>query len=75
MTPAMLYQQALDAGDYQPDAVQRQTVDALTVIQQALIEKENATLPPESGGLRGRLQRLWGKPTSKQQVPVQGLYM
>lgn len=75
MTPAMLYLQALDAGDYQPDAVQRQTVDALTVIQQALIEKENATLPPESGGLRGRLQRLWGKPTSKQQVPVQGLYM
>ncbi|MEG2042097.1 MAG: cell division protein ZapE, partial [Hafnia sp.] len=75
MTPAMLYQQALDAGDYQPDAVQRQTVDALTIIQQALIEKENATPPSESGGLRGRLQRLWGKPTSKQQVPVQGLYM
>lgn len=71
----MFYQQALDAGDYQPDAVQRQTVEALTVIQQALIERERSTPVAESRGLRGRLQSLLGKPAAKPQEPVQGLYM
>lgn len=75
LTPTMLYQQALDAGDYQPDAVQRQTVEALTAIQQALIERERATPVAESRGLRGRLQSLWGKSAAKSQEPVQGLYM
>lgn len=75
LTPTMLYQQALDAGDYQPDAVQRQTVEALTVIQQALIERERSTPVAESRGLRGRLQSLLGKPAAKPQEPVQGLYM
>lgn len=75
LTPTMLYQQALDARDYQPDAVQRQTVEALTVIQQALIERERSTPVAESRGLRGRLQSLLGKPAAKPQEPVQGLYM
>ncbi|MDN6449628.1 MAG: cell division protein ZapE, partial [Enterobacterales bacterium] len=75
LTPTMFYQQALDAGDYQPDAVQRQTVEALTVIQQALIERERSTPVAESRGLRGRLQSLLGKPAAKPQEPVQGLYM
>lgn len=75
LTPTMLYQQALDAGDYQPDAVQRQTVEALTAIQQALIERERATPVAENRGLRGRLQSLWGKSVAKSQEPVQGLYM
>lgn len=75
LTPTMLYQQALDAGDYQPDAVQRQTVEALTAIQQALIERERATPVAENRGLRGRLQSLWGKSVAKPQEPVQGLYM
>lgn len=75
LTPTMLYQQALDAGDYQPDAVQRQTVEALTVIQQALIERERSTPVAESRGVRGRLQSLLGKPAAKPQEPVQGLYM
>ena len=72
---SVLTQQALDAGDYQPDAVQRQTVEALTVIQQALIERERSTPVAESRGLRGRLQSLLGKPAAKPQEPVQGLYM
>lgn len=75
LTPTMLYQQALDAGDYQPDAVQRQTVEALTAIQQALIEREQSTPVVENRGLRGRLQSLWGKSVAKPQEPVQGLYM
>src|SRR5476651_2795636 len=75
LTPTMLYQQALDAGDYQPDAVQRQTVEALTAIQQALIERERSIPVAESRGLRGRLQSLWGKSVAKPQEPVQGLYM
>lgn len=75
LTPTMLYQQALDAGDYQPDTVQRQTVEALTAIQQALIEREQSTPVVESRGLRGRLQSLWGKSVAKPQEPVQGLYM
>lgn len=75
LTPTMFYHQALDAGDYQPDAVQRQTVEALTVIQQALIERERSTPVAESRGLRGRLQSLLGKPAAKPHEPVQGLYM
>lgn len=75
LTPTMLYQQALDAGDYQPDAVQRQTVEALTAIQQALIERERSIPVAEYRGLRGRLQSLWGKSVAKPQEPVQGLYM
>lgn len=75
LTPTMLYQQALDAGDYQPDAVQRQTVEALTAIQQALIERERSIPVAENRGLRGRLQSLWGKSVAKPQEPVQGLYM
>nr|WP_304184977.1 cell division protein ZapE [Hafnia alvei] len=75
LTSTMLYQQALDAGDYQPDAVQRQTVEALTAIQQALIERDQSTPVVENRGLRGRLQSLWGKSVAKPQEPVQGLYM
>lgn len=75
LTPTMLYQQALDAGDYQPDAVQRQTVEALAAIQQALIERDQSTPVVENRGLRGRLQSLWGKSVAKPQEPVQGLYM
>ncbi|MCL6409089.1 cell division protein ZapE, partial [Dickeya dadantii] len=38
-TPLALYQQALSAGEYQPDEVQRQTVVRLEAIHQALCER------------------------------------
>ena len=73
-SPLSRYQQALDAGEYQADAVQRQAVAQLDQIYQALLQApaQGAT----AGGLRGKLSRLWGKShTTPSQRPVQGLYM
>lgn len=73
-TPAQLYQLALEGGEYQPDDVQRRTVDALTLVQQGLIARVQAAPAAQDAGLRGRLQRLMGKKTQPQ-PPVTGLYM
>lgn len=51
-SPIALYQQALDAGDYQPDDVQRRTVARLDTLYQELNQRQNT--PPASAGLRGR---------------------
>ncbi|CNH92420.1 protein with nucleoside triphosphate hydrolase domain [Yersinia aldovae] len=73
-TPTALYQQALDAGDYQPDEVQRRTVARLETLYQEFIQRQNT--PPASVGLRRHLHRLIGKPTPRAPVrPIQGLYM
>ncbi|MHA7848692.1 cell division protein ZapE [Serratia sp. D1N4] len=73
-SPLSRYQQALEAGEYQADAVQRQAVTQLDQIYQALLQ-----LPAQAvttGGLRGKLSRLWGKSSeTPSQRPVQGLYM
>lgn len=73
-SPLSRYQQALDAGEYQADAVQRQAVTQLDQIYQALLQvpAQGAT----AGGLRGKLSRLWGKNSATLNPrPVQGLYM
>ncbi|WP_337262705.1 MULTISPECIES: cell division protein ZapE [unclassified Serratia (in: enterobacteria)] len=73
-SPLSRYQQALDAGEYQADAVQRQAVTQLDQIYQALLQvpDQGAT----TGGLRGKLSRLWGKNSATLNPrPVQGLYM
>ncbi|OMQ23618.1 cell division protein ZapE [Serratia oryzae] len=73
-SPLSRYQQALDAGEYQADAVQRQAVTQLDQIYQALLQvpAQGAT----AGGLRGKFSRLWGKnSTTLNPRPVQGLYM
>ncbi len=73
-TPTALYQQALDAGNYQPDDVQRRTVARLDTLYQELIQRQN--MPPVSVGLWGRLNRLIGRSTPRTTVrPVQGIYM
>ncbi|MFU2315742.1 cell division protein ZapE [Rahnella sp. PCH160] len=73
-SPLTLYQSAVDAGEFQPDAVQKQAVAQLDVIFQAL-SAQSAAVP--SGARRGGLLgRLFGKAPSKMPPrPVQGLYM
>lgn len=74
LSPLSRYQQALDAGEYQADEVQRRAVTQLDRIYQALRQKPAASAP--AGGLRGKLSRLLGKGgDTAQQRPVQGLYM
>ncbi|WP_338858721.1 cell division protein ZapE [Serratia marcescens] len=74
LSPLSRYQQALDAGEYQADEVQRRAVTQLDRIYQALLQKPAASAP--AGGLRGKLSRLLGKGTeTAPQRPVQGLYM
>ncbi|BEN41954.1 cell division protein ZapE [Serratia nevei] len=74
LSPLSRYQQALDAGEYQADEVQRRAVTQLDRIYQALLQKPAASTP--AGGLRGKLSRLLGKGTeTAPQRPVQGLYM
>ncbi|HFZ1896810.1 TPA: cell division protein ZapE [Serratia marcescens] len=74
LSPLSRYQQALDAGEYQADEVQRRAVTQLDRIYQALRQKPAANAP--AGGLRGKLSRLLGKGgDTAPQRPVQGLYM
>ncbi|RXA97083.1 MULTISPECIES: cell division protein ZapE [Yersinia] len=73
-SPIALYQQALDAGDYQPDDVQRRTVARLDTIYQELNQRQNT--PPARAGLRGHLGRLLGRTAAQASIrPIQGLYM
>ncbi|CNL04418.1 cell division protein ZapE [Yersinia aleksiciae] len=73
-TPTTLYQQALNAGDYQSDDVQRRAVAQLDQIYHALTQRQSE--PPAGAGLRGRLNRLIGRTAPKTAIrPVQGLYM
>ncbi len=53
LSPLSRYQQALDAGEYQADEVQRRAVTQLDCIYQALLQKPAASAP--AGGLRGKL--------------------
>lgn len=73
-SPLILYQNAVDAGEFQPDAVQKQAVVQLDAIYQALSALcAPAAQPASRGGLLGR---LFGKASVKTaQRPVQGLYM
>ncbi|HIE4800749.1 TPA: cell division protein ZapE [Serratia marcescens] len=74
LSPLSRYQQALEAGEYQADEVQRRAVTQLDRIYQALLQKPAVSAP--AGGLRGKLSRLLGKGgETAPQRPVQGLYM
>lgn len=74
-SPLSRYQQALDAGEYQADAVQRQAVTQLDQIYQALQQ-----LPPPAAANAGKRRNLLSRWLAKSeepttQRPVQGLYM
>ncbi|PVZ84895.1 cell division protein ZapE [Serratia sp. S1B] len=73
-SPLSRYQQALDAGQYQADAVQRQAVTQLDLIYQAL--QQRPTDVTTQGGSRWKLSRWLSKGSATTQPrPVQGLYM
>ncbi|MGF6193063.1 cell division protein ZapE [Serratia sp. 2723] len=74
-SPLSRYQQALDAGEYQADAVQRQAVTQLDQIYQAL-QQLPAPAAANAGKRRTLLNRWLGKrEETPAQRPVQGLYM
>ncbi|NCG54602.1 cell division protein ZapE [Serratia fonticola] len=74
-SPLSRYQQALDAGEYQADAVQRQAVTQLDQIYQAL-QQLPAPAGANAGKRRNLLSRWLGKSEeTTAQRPVQGLYM
>jgi len=74
LSPLSRYQQALDAGEYQADEVQRQAVTRLEGIYQAL--QQAPAVSVSANGLRGRLSRWLGKGAETTSLrPVQGLYM
>ncbi|MBD1226801.1 cell division protein ZapE [Xenorhabdus griffiniae] len=74
ITPSSLYQSALSEGQYQPDEVQRKTVERLDLIHRDLINAQLRHIPKASG-LKGILGKLFGRQISAQFRPVQGLYM
>ena len=72
-SPLFVYQNAVDAGEFQPDAVQKQAVAQLDAIYQALSSRPAAESATSRGGLLGR---FFGKSAPKTtQRRVQGLYM
>ncbi|SFN52247.1 cell division protein ZapE [Xenorhabdus japonica] len=74
ITPSFLYQAALSDGQYQPDEVQRNTVERLDIIYRDLINVRSCHTP-QPNGLKGILGKLFGRQSPEQYRPVQGLYM
>ena len=73
LSPASRYQLALNEGTHQPDDVQREAVNRLEMIYQALTAKPAEV--EQSGGLKAAFGRLLGKKAPQAQAPVRGLYM
>lgn len=73
LSPTSRYLQALNEGTHQPDDVQKEAVDRLETLYQALTAKKSSATPP--GGLIARLGKLLGKNEPDAQIPVRGLYM
>ncbi|HDV8500927.1 TPA: AFG1 family ATPase [Enterobacter bugandensis] len=73
LSPASRYQLALNEGTHQPDDVQREAVNRLEMIYQALTAKPAEV--EQSGGLKAAFGRLLGKKAPQAQAPLRGLYM
>lgn len=73
LSPTSRYLQALNEGTHQPDDVQKEAVNRLETLYQALTAKKSSATPP--GGLLARLGKLLGKNEPDAQIPVRGLYM
>lgn len=69
-SPLSLYEAALKQGEYQPDDIQRQTVNSLQQIYHALLKEKIPNKPSLS-------QRMFSRFQSKKEKisPVRGLYM
>ncbi len=72
LSPTSRYLQAINEGTHQPDDVQKEAVDRLETLYQALTAKKSSATPP--GGLIARLGKLLGKNEPDAQIPVRGLY-
>lgn len=73
ISPTSRYLQALNDGSHQPDDVQKDAVNRLESIYQALIAKTPPA--PQTGGLIARFGKLLGKREPSANAPVRGLYM
>ncbi|WP_312211949.1 cell division protein ZapE [Pseudescherichia sp.] len=73
LTPTSRYQLALKEGSHQPDDVQREAVNRLENIYQALTNRTETPAP--GGGLRAAFGKLLGKREARPAAPVRGLYM
>lgn len=73
ISPTSRYLQALNDGSYQPDDVQKDAVNRLESIYQALSAKTPPA--PQTGGLMARFGKLLGKREPSANAPVRGLYM
>lgn len=73
ISPTSRYLQALNDGSHQPDDVQKDAVNRLESIYQALIAKTPPA--PQTGGLMARFGKLLGKREPSANAPVRGLYM
>ena len=73
LSPTSRYLQALNDGSHQPDNVQKEAVNRLETIYQAL----TTIAPPavQERGLMARFGKLLGKREPKENTPVRGLYM
>lgn len=73
LSPTSRYLKAIDDGTHQPDDVQKEAVNRLEQIYQALTTK---TPPePETKGLMARVGKLLAKRETAASAPVRGLYM
>ncbi|MEC5342509.1 cell division protein ZapE [Brenneria populi] len=73
-TPLALYQQALSAGEYQPDDVQHQAMVRLDKIYRELCERAAHSDGDVSGPL-GKWRAWLGRREKSAPLPVQGLYL
>lgn len=77
-TPLSSYQQALHAGEYQPDEIQHQAVVALDRLYRALQQQQNQPVSvPAALPFHRKLLHRWiqKEPAPIPLKPVQGLYM
>ncbi|MGA7509368.1 MAG: cell division protein ZapE [Erwinia billingiae] len=74
MSPLARYQQALEKGEFQPDAVQLNAMTRLDGIYQALTRVQPVSAQPAKG-LFGKLNKLMGKGKAEAPAAVRGLYM
>lgn len=74
MSPLARYQQALEKGEFQPDAVQLNAMTRLDGIYQALTRVQPVSAQPAKG-LFGKLNKLMGKGKTEAPAAARGLYM
>ncbi|MCX0499313.1 cell division protein ZapE [Erwinia billingiae] len=74
MSPLARYQQALEKGEFQPDAVQLDAMTRLDGIYQALTRVQPVSAQPAKG-LFGKLNKLMGKGKTEAPAAARGLYM